>query len=52
MFFMLDAAKTWLFSRLFYVGHIDTIDQEHSVDLHCDLPYIFSIDTVVLLQTV
>ena len=27
--------------------YMDTIDQEHSGNLHCDLPYIFSMDTVV-----
>ena len=27
--------------------NIDTIDQEHSGDLYCDLPYRFSIATVV-----
>ena len=27
--------------------NIDTIDQEHSGDLYCDLPYRFSMDTVV-----
>jgi len=27
--------------------YIDTIDQEHSGNLHCDLPYRFSMDTVV-----
>ena len=28
-------------------NYIDTIDQEHSGDLYCDLPYRFSMDTVV-----
>ena len=27
--------------------YIDTIDQEHSGNLHCDLPYRVSMDTVV-----
>ena len=27
--------------------YIDTIDQEHSGNLQCDLPYTFSMDTVV-----
>ena len=27
--------------------YIDTIEQEHSGNLHCDLPYRFSMDTVV-----
>jgi len=27
--------------------YIDTIDQEHSGNLHCDLPYRWSTDTVV-----
>ena len=28
-------------------NYIDTINQEHSSNLHCDLPYRFSMDTVV-----
>ena len=27
--------------------YIDTIDQEHRGNFHCDLPYKFSMDTVV-----